>query len=238
MTTASIIWTSARANARTSRRAFTLIEILLAAGISALLFVAIAGMFGQTMRLRDRAQTSARDAVSLRRCRNLLARDLAGMMVPGDGLGGQLVGTYGTENDLRRDELEWTTTVNGVRAADFGADVVRVSYSLVEDEETDGQALNLVRSVSRNLLALQEEEPEEYPLLSHVSSLSFSYYDGEEWLDSWDTDLQSGQLPLAVKASIENEGINGEALRLDMVVPTGVQAWADENQGGSGEARK
>ena len=67
--------------------------------------------------------------------------------------------------------------------------------------------------MTTNLLAPREVEPEEQVLCRNVISLNLRYFDGDGWVDAWDSTADANSLPLAVEIDIEiaHNGKNGAA---------------------------
>ncbi|MEO7412358.1 MAG: type II secretion system protein GspJ, partial [Opitutaceae bacterium] len=113
------------------------------------------------------------------------------------------------------------------------AEVQMVSYYL--SPATDGSsARNLVRLVTRNLLSAVEPIAEAQTLLSGVSTAGISYFDGESWLDTWDSTTTSS-LPTAIKFSLAMAPRELGASRLEqspveLVVPVLVKTTATLQQ--------
>jgi hypothetical protein len=91
---------------------------------------------------------------------------------------------------------------------------------------------DLFRSVSRNLLPSLQDQPVQQPLLSGVQNLTFLYYDGMQWRDSWDStvaDTRTGltnTLPQAIKVQITLAGQQTGRFAVapvELVVPITVQ---------------
>lgn len=66
-----------------------------------------------------------------------------------------------------------------------------------------GDDLTLIRRIQRNLLTESAFEVEEEPLITGLASFEVRYFDGYEWLEEWDSELQGGVMPQAVKISLE-----------------------------------
>jgi len=75
-----------------------------------------------------------------------------------------------------------------------------VDYSL-GFPQAGGLGRDLIRSVTRNLLATDTQTPESESLLTGVQSMTFSYFDGTNWNDSWSSTLSN--IPCAVRVSID-----------------------------------
>src|SRR5207253_1453691 len=70
--------------------AFTLIEMLLALAVSAVILAAIGGVFFSAMRIRERTTAMLDQSAPLQQAITLLRRDLKGAVPPGGVLAGSL----------------------------------------------------------------------------------------------------------------------------------------------------
>ena len=71
-----------------STRAFTLVEMLLAVAICAIVLVAINGVFAAAVRLRDKTSESIEASLPVTRALDIMRRDLKGTVGPGGFLAG------------------------------------------------------------------------------------------------------------------------------------------------------
>ena len=105
-------------------------------------------------------------------------------------------------------------------------EVERVLYYLAEPtNHTAGR--DLVRSVTRNLLPTLQDQPEDQRLLSGVQDVAFSFYDGNAWLEMWDSTMQTPKLPQAIKVEMQlvpEQTEQAPREPITMVVPLWVQA--------------
>ncbi len=80
-------------------------------------------------------------------------------------------------------------------------DVQRIDYWLqAPPNAANSSGKDLVRGVTRNLLATTPDTPVQDVLISDVQNLRFSFYDGTNWNDTWSTTLSN--IPAAIKVSI------------------------------------
>lgn len=210
-------------------RGFTLIEVLLALTVSAIVLAAMGGVFYSALLLRKRTTASVENASRLQPALNILRRDLLSIMPPSGGLAGDfrcgsLLGGIGESLGI---QFSTATAVIGDSLP--RGNVQEVSYQLRDPRQhTAGGGRDLVRLLNRNLLATALEEPEEQWLLGNVHSLQFSCYDGSQWRDSWDTSLGDTNLPTAVRiqllAGTEDEQVPRNEQPLELVIPLVVQA--------------
>ena len=185
----------------TTRKGFTLLEILVAATMTALL----AGSLYATLYTSFRARAGAERAVANFRGAELAAdficAELRSAVVPNGILAGTFMGTDGTgvagcESD----------TVSFYRTADAtDQDVGKSDIMLVElacEPSSQGAGMDLVRRVKRNLLAPVVYDLPGETLCRNVLALNLRYFDGVSWLDSWDSTLAENSLPLAVEVDL------------------------------------
>lgn len=209
--------------------AFTLLELLVASTIFAVLAGALYGIFSSALRLREGACAVIERELPATAALHLIRRDLSGMVIPAGTLAGPMLGTSDQKNAASEDQLEFYTTSGTIdehSQAPWG-DIQKVNYSLASFQTSDGgRDLELVRDVTRNLLASSPPEPEQQRLLGGVQSLKFQYLDSQTWVDSWDSTAKDNHAPTAVKMRIEfalgkDGGPQPEPLELVCTVDTG-----------------
>jgi hypothetical protein len=134
----------------------------------------------------------------------------------------------GTENVNDQPTLLDMYTTTGVIYDDQPwGDVQKVSYLLRNPAGVSrpvGQGL--IRAVTRNLLASVQHDLSEQILLSGISSLRFSFYDGANWQATWDSTTAATPTPQAIKVEIEfAKGDSGGQgmLPIEIVVPVVTQ---------------
>ena len=96
--------------------------------------------------------------------------------------------------------LSSSSTTNGTNTQVIGG-VAKIEFALVDNERQSNY--RLVRRVTTNLLSTNEQS-EEQVLCRSVQSLNFRFYDGNDWVDTWDStsDTDANSLPLAVEIEI------------------------------------
>ncbi len=196
-----------------SRRAFTLLELIVAMS----LMVIVASCLYTALYTGFRAYRSAQAAVDpttvAMNVIELLKQDICGVLPPGSHLAGSFIGTdSGGVKGVDADSLEFYTThvyVDDAQLDGLTADtplvggIGKVNLLLEEDSETKDGTYLLLRQVTTNLLAPQVAEVDEQVLCRSVASLNFRYYDGTGWLDEWDSTADANSLPLAVEIDVE-----------------------------------
>jgi type II secretion system protein J len=214
-----------------NRHAFTLIEMILAIGVSAIVLVAVTTALFAALRLRDATSDVVDAAAPLDQTVTFLRRDLQCAMTPTNGttkvLSGDFkVGNVSSPGVSEPVAIEMFTATGALGVSAPWGDIQRVTYELKTptDRSTVGQ--DLVRSVTRNLLTLTTPDVDDQLMMSGVASIKCSCYDGTQWQDTWDTTSLTSvntNLPLAVRVNIQMAG-NLNSQPIQIVVPIDSQS--------------
>jgi type II secretion system protein J len=209
-----------------ARRAFTLIEMILAIGLAALVLVAVNAVLFTALHLRNATSDAVAAATPLDEASTFIERDLACAVTPTNGTskvlsGAFRVGTIESEGVSGQVAIELVTADGAVSDALPWGDLQRVTYELQTPSSGIASGRNLVRSVCRNLLSVNTPTVTDQVLLTGVSDLKFSCYDGAQWNDTWDTSNPTAtntNLPVAVRVDIQMAGSSPTA-PIELVVP-------------------
>jgi type II secretion system protein J len=212
---------------RHSLRAFTLIEMILAIGVAAIVLIAVNMVFFTALHLRDATADMVDAATPVDAAVTYLKRDLQCAVTPTNGTskimsGGFRVGSalnsLGVSDPV---QVEFCTASAASSDSAPWADIQRVTYELKTPTTQSATGRDLYRSVVRNLLPLGTPEVADQLMLSGIESVKFSCYDGAQWLDTWDTTDPTAintNLPLAVKVDIQMAG-RSDVQPVEIVVP-------------------
>jgi len=171
---------------------FTLVEVLLALALSALLLATVYWTYFSINRSID-AATEGQEAMETgRSLLELLKRDLRG--IPAARL------PFHASNE--EIDGQKAAAIDFATTAYLGPDphqLTRVGYSLVQDE--DGKKI-LVRKQTKNL----RDEVVEFEIKAEISRIistfALDFYDGSEWVDNWDSKAR-GSLPKQVRITLD-----------------------------------
>ena len=216
---------------RTARQAFTLIEMILAMGVAALVLVSVTTVLFTTMHVRDATADAVDAETPIDQTVAFIKRDLQCVVTPTNGTSKFLSGGFrtGTVSSLGVSEpvaIEMYTASGALSDSTPWADIQRVTYELRNSGNNAGGGQDLVRSISRNLLTTATPDVTDQLMLSGVSSIRFSCYDGAQWNDTWDTSSVSSvntNLPVAVRVDIQMAG-NNAGQPIEIMVPIDSQA--------------
>jgi type II secretion system protein J len=226
-------------------RAFTLIEVLIAAAAFAIVLAAINAVFYSALRLRNKSAAALDEALPIQQAVGIIKRDLSNIVAPGGALSGPLQTTVITTGLAGQSGPEFYTASGLLDETSPWAEIQKISYVLVASTNRDG-GKDLVRAITRNLLPTTgTEQPVQQWLMSGVQGMTYFYYDGSQWRDSWDSttaDQTTGltnTLPRAIKLQIQLASASGGAARsqsepVELVVPLFVQARTNQTSQGTG----
>lgn len=220
---------------------FTLIEMLLALAVSAIVLAGIGGVFFSAMRLRERTTALVDASAPLYFAMDALRRDLQGALPPGAVLAGAFKSGPQSSGGLAQSFwIQFSTTTGAISASAPYGDIQDVLYELREPEvRTNGSGKDLVRGTCRNLLSTMAMEWTDKPVLANVESLQFSCFDGVQWRDTWDTSMSDTNLPSAVRVRIQLVGNDTTDNRIrepiEIIVPLVIQSGTNETQSATAE---
>lgn len=181
---------------------FTLIEILIATTLFAVVVGALYSVFYGAMRLRERAYLRFEKTVPKNYAFERMKMDLASAMPPDGILASSMISQTSEKMNARSDSLEFYSSTGIIDQNNPWGDIQRILFYLAPPELADSKGYDLVRAITRNLLSPNEELPEEEHLFTDVESLAFSFYDGTSWLESWDSTAEENRLPTAIRVRV------------------------------------
>jgi len=214
---------------RRADRGFTLLEVLIATAVSAIVLVAISGTYFGALRLHNATVASVDTNLVLERSLALVRSDLEGLMLPGSPTATPPIGTFsGQFQDTPTESLtqdftnvrvspDFYTTSGTLDGWNPFSEVEIVAYFLAPSTEGNG-VKNLIRAVTRNLLPAQTPTTDEQVVLGGVVGAEFNYYDGSEWTNTWDS-TQTQTLPAAIQFSLTLASASRNAQPIQLVVP-------------------
>jgi len=210
---------------------FTLIEVLLAVAVFAIVLAAINTVFFGALRLRNKTHDAFEIALPLQQAVGIIKRDLGGIMLPGGTMTGQFQTTPTNNGGASIDFIglrvspDIFTCTGLIDDTSPWAEVQKVTYFLA-DPTNNATGRDLIRSISRNPLPLNTtEEPEQQWLLGGIERMALQFYDGRAWTETWDSTLTTN-LPMAIKVQIALAGQNSQRSLLapiEFIVPVMVQ---------------
>lgn len=227
-------------------KAFTMLELLVAMA----LMVVVASCLYTALYIAFRAKRSALSAVEPTSLAinaiELIKQDTYGVLPPSGVLAGAFIGSDSLGvHGVDADSLEfYTTHIYSQNDHPIGG-LGKIELGLEEDTDNDRENYRLVRRITTNLLSPKAIDPEEQVLCRNVKSLNLRYFDGDNWLDEWDSTADANSLPLAMEIDIQvlynttssNSNMESQVRRLSQsfTIPCGGAAQ-EESQSENGSS--
>lgn len=229
--------------------AFTLLEVLLAVVILAMVMVVVHAIFHGALSLRNKTDEAFEAAIPLQHTLAVIKRDLSNIAVPGGTLSGTFQTTL-TAGSTASSTMHYGQqvgpsfyTASGNLSDDSTwSEMRKVTYYLMP-ATNGGSGLDLVRSVTRNLLPVSQEEYSDQRLLGGVNNLTFQYFNGSAWVDTWDstttslTSSTTNTLPQGIRVQLTLEADPLTLIAptpIEMVVPITVQTGTNSTSTATG----
>jgi type II secretion system protein J len=221
-------------------RAFTLIEMILAIGIAAIVLLAVNTVFFTALHLRDATQAVVDEATPVDQALAVMRRDLECVVTPTNGtdkiLSGDFkVGGVTSSGTGQPAAIEMFTATGGLGENQPWGEIQKVTYELKDSAVRNTPGRDLIRSITRNLLTATTPDVEDQLMMSGVQSVEFSCFDGSQWSDTWDTTgLTSANtnLPVAVRVRIQlADDSDKDAQPVEILVPVDSQSRSNSIAG-------
>lgn len=209
------------------RKAFTLIEVLLAVAIFAIVLGAINTVFYSALKLRNKTSELLDKSVPTEQAIKIIKRDLANLVPPSGPLTGQLQSTPTTNAIAGVNGPIFYCASGSIDEINPWPDIQKVAFTLVQSTNRF-EGYDLVRVVDRNVLAPTPSQPVSQKLMGGVDQIAFQFFDGSQWQSTWDSTLQTPALPKAIKMQIQllqDRSVRASAQTpIEIVVPVMVEA--------------
>jgi type II secretory pathway pseudopilin PulG len=214
-------------------RAFTLLEIMVAAVAASIILIAVYGIFYNSIKMRDSAMARSRDARLRARAVNVIRNDLRNAFISGgilaSTLQGDVNGTDGPDSEFPG-YLKLTTTTGKDTDDEMYGDVQQVEYYIQRDKNAAAMSKGgvLTRVVTRDLLDTDPNVTHEEHILSGVQSFQVYFYDGTQWQTTWQMSgtSTSGASTSGMTGSTTSSGTSGQML--PAAIRVDIQRVADE----------
>jgi prepilin-type N-terminal cleavage/methylation domain-containing protein len=208
------------------RRGFTLIEILLATSLTAIVGLAVASVLGTQLTARKRMHQRSDRRTLLSALERRIRADLKAVVPPGGLYASGITGedqvsesgeellppelaplaaqaTTASGDPAPFDQRDTLTLAVWPSAHAFGEDLPlgegslwEVRYEIDDDPETEERGL--IRRIQRvRDLAVGTDPPAPEQIASEVVGMDVQYFDGQEWQETWDSGA-SDTLPTAI----------------------------------------
>lgn len=178
------------------RAGFTLLEVVISVGILAVILTIVYNTFNSSMKAFTTMENAGDAYAQARIVLTRMSEEIASIYFSTENRNTGLLGEDRDEYDLPADALHFTTLSHIRWAKDSKeSELCEIGYYLEKEEETGF----LFRREDWNTDGTIEEGGRPLELAEGVDGLNFRYYDGDEWVDEWDSRIKNG-LPKAIEA--------------------------------------
>ena len=220
--------------------AFTLMEMVLAIGISAIVLISVSAVFFSALRLRDATESAVDNETPVDLATTTMERDLECVVTPTNGTSKVLSGDFRVGNIISAGSgepvaIEMYTATGELSDKEPWGDIQKVTYEL-RDPVSGGPGKDLVRSITRDLLTPTTPEVEDQWMMSGVQNITISCYDGAQWWNTWDTTgLTSANTNLPTAVRVDIQPVGNQMSPIEILVPVDSQSRTNVTLATSGE---
>jgi type II secretion system protein J len=191
---------------RNSRQhAFTLIEVLFATVAFAIVLAAINTVFYGALRMRERSDERFKSFRPQFQALEIVKQDLRATFYSEDFRADRFWSEPSVGLSVAADQIQFFCTTGTTSELSPWPDVQQIEYYLAPtlDPRKSPQTMDLVRAITRNFLITTVQPPVEQRLASGITGFQLSFFDGEIWQETWDSEIQDPVLPKAVQIYLE-----------------------------------
>jgi len=189
----------------TRARGFTLLELVVAMAMVAILSMSLYASLRVAFQTRKSAEAAVQPAQAVDVAMGILRDDIENAVVPNGVLAGTFTGTDSRDDrNLDADDLTFYSTADSPQHAAANGEIKNIELTVVTPNNSDDHVL--IHRVTRNLLSQVQANPDEEIICRHVLGFNLQYYDGSQWNDSWDSTQEDNTLPAAVQVTLTLPG--------------------------------
>jgi prepilin-type N-terminal cleavage/methylation domain-containing protein len=184
-------------------RGFTLLEVVVAMAMVAILVVPLYTSMRFAYQTRARADVAIEPARTAELAMEFIRNDIQNTLVPS----APLLNTFNAYEGVANDVVFFSTSDARDHVSANG-EVKRIELTVETPPGSSEPAL--VRRVTRNLLTAIVPTPDDEILCRGVANFSLEYFDGTQWNPTWDSTQETSVTPVAVRVTLELDRVDGQ----------------------------
>lgn len=211
-------------------KGFTLLEVLIATALSAVILMAVYGAYSSNMETIQRARESSQLYQTVRIVFDMMKKDLQ------CAFGEEMTGVTGENKEMDgkpADVLRVFTTANHAGAGDVNTGLYRVVYEMLKDQTGEGYVLN--RTQEAMVGAEVSADKQTFELTRMVSGLDLHFQDAKgDLFESWSGQKgeHAGKLPSLVQVRMTLKGPSGRERVFTTAVHPEIAGFQDDGNKG------
>lgn len=182
-----------------NEKGFTLIEILVASSMVGIVVFIIYFTFANTSKSIENSRLRIDSSQESRVILNKMQKEISSAFFSSQNVLIRFKGDDGKLNSIDNDQLNFVSTLNPFKSKSNESDLMEIGYYIKYGENTNSG--NLIRRYCGMVDDNIETGGYEQILGQNLRGMNFRYYEGTEWVDSWDTNSK-GILPKLVEITI------------------------------------
>jgi len=180
---------------------FTLLELVVAMGIVAIIAISLYASLRIAFEAKAHSETAVEPSRTAQLALDLIGQDISSTM-PHSTQVVSFEGTDGTDDRGRSDDdLVFYSTADSPQHVAANGEIKNIELTVIQP--VGGNDHVLVRRVIRNLFSQTNPTPDVEVICRNVGGFNLRYYDGTEWVDSWDSTQEEDTPPVAVEVTLE-----------------------------------
>jgi type II secretory pathway component PulJ len=196
-------------------KAFTLIEMLLAAAGAAIILAVLVSVYGRAVHLRNTSAEHTRASRVEARAISVIRNDLRNAWLSGGKMAVTLDTGDSSSHSQFPGDLRFNTTTGRINEDTFAPELQQVEYYIGQDPDSPDQKSGaLKRAVNRTLLGTLDQPDAEETILSGVESMDVGFFDGSQWQTTWDTSSSGTGSSSSSSSSTSSTTSSGPAIPL------------------------
>jgi len=192
---------------RPTRRGFTIVELVIAIAVSAIVIVTVSSALSRISKTRDVARTRLEAVTRANAALDAIRRDLSAVVRDGDLYFTRILlrnaPTFSDYGAVDRDEiLVYNNRLRPMRRDDYAGEGGEYESQYRIEEDRDASVLWMRRDSVPDEMG--EGGGMAIPVVDGIVGLQIQAYDGESWYDDWDSDIFG--LPWALRVTVVATG--------------------------------
>ena len=199
-----------RARSPIRRSGFTLLELIVALGLTAILALSLFSSLYAAFKAKESSDRAVKELETGEIAMEMIRHDFDCVQPQRGIFAGPFEGVDNTDpRGNPGDYVTFFSTAEGPQHVDGTGEIKQVQLLTYQPQGSND--IWLVRRVTGNLLSPSIMDPDEEIIARHVWSFNLRYFDGQTWQDDWDSTQYGNVLPAAVEVTLEIKPLDAPA---------------------------